>query len=85
MQATSTLFVKVAVKQRPYSKEAVAISVTASFNPNFNYNTALHYKTLALETVNLALIDHTVNQLQSITNAEETFVKYSPAVIKYLK
>ena len=83
MQA-SKLYVKVAVKKRPYSAEVTAISVTASFNPNFNYNSAMLYNLVDLDNVTLAIIDSVVEKQRIKASAEDVHVAFSPAVNKFI-
>lgn len=84
MRPSSKLYVKVAVKKRPYSQEPVSISVTSSFNPHFTYPKALYYATLNVENTSQEQVESVVKKQQILANAEDVVVLYSPGVFKFL-
>lgn len=83
MQPTSTLFVKVAVKQRPLSKEPLGLVITAAAFPEFTATSVQFYETLPLGSAEV-LVLNTIKNLQTRANAENVSVKVHPAVKKYV-
>ena len=87
MQFTSapscTLFVKVQVKQHPYSQQPISILVNAHNYPSFTSNKALLFTELPLN-VQMQDIVNAVAMLQKRNNASNVSVKISPKVNKML-
>ena len=84
MQPTSILFVKVVVKQRPYSNEPVNIAFTAATFEGFTASSVQYYASLPLGTT-LAHIEDTIAKLQTLANTAEVRVKMQPKVHKFIE
>lgn len=81
---TCTLYVKVTVKQRPYSQEPVSISVIAAMHPNVTVNNLQYFSELPLQYTTLAKVQSTILSMQTRANAANVSFKISRKVFQYI-
>ena len=83
MQPKNTLFVKVKIKNHPYSQKPISISLSAAMFPAFNASQAILFSDLPLNS-NSYVIEHTIKNMQKQSNTENVSVKFATNLLKIL-
>ena len=83
MQPKNTLFVKVKIKNHPYSQKPISISLSAAMYPKFNASQAILFSDLSLDS-NLDVIEYAIKNMQKQSNTENVSVEFAANLLKIL-
>lgn len=83
--SSNILFVKVSVKNKPYSTEPVSIRIAADNSQNFNTNRAIFYTELPLKNTTLQQVQAAIQRFMLQNNNSSVVVKMQPKVLQILQ